>query len=192
MFNLVVDVFTRILIKVATKDYITGFMDSLYLEGIINLQYVDDTLLFLKHGFLESCYLKWLMICFEQLSGMKINYNKSYLIPVNLSEQETQMYSRTFCCKVGNFSIKYLGVPLHHEKLKREDIQTMVDKTINRIPGWQGRLMSYGARLALLKACLVSIPIYSLSVIKFPKWAIEAINSQIANFFWDDSDKKHK
>jgi hypothetical protein len=192
MFNPVVDVFTRILIKVATKDYITGFMDSLYLEGIINLQYVDDTLLFLKHGFLESCYLKWLMICFEQLSGMKINYNKSYLIPVNLSEQEIQMYSRTFCCKVGNFSIKYLGVPLHHEKLKREDIQTMVDKTINRIPGWQGRLMSYGARLALLKACLVSIPIYSLSVIKFPKWAIEAINSQIANFFWDDSDKKHK
>jgi hypothetical protein len=32
MFNLVVDDFTRILIKVAAKGYITGFMDSLYLR----------------------------------------------------------------------------------------------------------------------------------------------------------------
>jgi hypothetical protein len=50
--------------------------------------------------------------------------------------------------------------------------------------------MSYGVRLALLKACLVRIPIYLLSMIKFPKWAIEAINSHMANFFLDDSDKK--
>jgi hypothetical protein len=152
MFNLVVDVFTRILIKAATKNYIAGFMDSLYPEGIISLQYADETLLFLKHGFLEACHLKWLMVCFEQLSGMKNNYNKNDLIHVNLSEQEAQMYLVTFCCKVGSFSIKYIGVPLHHEKLKREDIQPVVDKTINRIPGWQGRLLSYGARLALLKA----------------------------------------
>jgi hypothetical protein len=66
---------------------------------------------------------------------VKINYNKSDMISVNLSEEETQMYSRTFYCKVGSFPIKYLGVPLHHEKLKREDIQPVVDKTINRKPG---------------------------------------------------------
>jgi hypothetical protein len=64
IFNLVVDVFTRILIKAAAKNYITGFLDSLYPEGIINLQYTDDTLLFLKHGFLKACHLKWLMIYF--------------------------------------------------------------------------------------------------------------------------------
>jgi hypothetical protein len=52
MFNLVVDVFTRILSKAALKGYIIGFMDSLYPEGIISLQYADDTLLFLKHGYL--------------------------------------------------------------------------------------------------------------------------------------------
>jgi hypothetical protein len=69
---------------------------------------------------------------------MKINYNMSDLIPVNISELETQMYSRTFCCKIGKFPIKYLGVPLHHEKLKREGIQHVVDKTINMIPGWVG------------------------------------------------------
>jgi hypothetical protein len=53
----------------------------------------------------------------------------------------------------------------------------VVDKTINRIPGWQGRLLSYATGLTLLKACLATIPIYLLPIIKFPKWVIEAINS---------------
>ena len=42
------------------------------------------------------------------------------------------------------------------------------------------------------KTCLASIPIYLLSVIKFPKWAIECINSQMANFLWHDAEGKRK
>jgi hypothetical protein len=192
LFNLVVDVFTRILMKAARKRYITGFMDSLYPEGVISLQYADDTLVFLKHDYMSTCHLKWLMICFEKVSGMKINYSKSDMVSVNLEEGESPMYARIFCCKIGPFPFKCLGVSLHHEKLRREDIQPVVDIIINRIPGWQGRLLSYGARLPLLKACLASIPIYLMSIIRFPKWAIEAINSHMAKFFWDDQVGNHK
>jgi hypothetical protein len=92
----------------------------------------------------------------------------------------------------GGFPFKYPGVPLHHEKLRREDIQPIVNKVINRILGWVGRLLSYAARLTLLKACLASIPIYLMSVIKFSKWAIESITSQMSNFFWDDQEIKHR
>jgi hypothetical protein len=133
LFNLVLDVFTRLLIKVARKGNVVGLMDSLYPEGVISLQYVDDTVLFLKHDYDYACHLKWLLVCFEQLYGMKINYNKSDLVPVNL-EEETNAYARIFCCKLGAFPFKYLGVPLHHDKLKREDIQPIVDKVIARIP----------------------------------------------------------
>jgi hypothetical protein len=123
---------------------------------------------------------------------MKINYNKSDLTPVNLDEEETQEYAKKICCKIGTFPFRYLGVPLHYEKLKREDIQPIVDKVLSRISGWKGRLLSYGARLTLLKACIASIPIYLLSIIKFSKWAIKAINSQIANFFWNDQEDSRK
>jgi hypothetical protein len=44
---------------------------------------------------------------------MKINYNKSDLTPVNLEEEETQEYAKIFCCKIGAFPFRYLGVPLH-------------------------------------------------------------------------------
>jgi hypothetical protein len=31
-----------------------------------------------------------------------------------------------------------------------------------------------------------------MSVIKFPKWAMKAINSQMGNFFWNDKENGHK
>jgi hypothetical protein len=37
LFNLVVDVFTRMLIKAAQGGYISGFMDNMYLEEVISL-----------------------------------------------------------------------------------------------------------------------------------------------------------
>jgi hypothetical protein len=53
-------------------------------------------------------------------------------------------------------------------------------------------LLSSAGKLTLLKPCLASIPIFLLSVIKFPNWAVENINSQMANFLWHDADGKHK
>jgi hypothetical protein len=182
LFNLVIDVFSRMLNKAANTRYITGFLSFLYPEGVVSLQYADDTLLFLEHDYNSACHLKWRMVCFEKLSGMKINYHKSDLYPVNLDEDESHRYAQIFCCKFGSFPFKYLGVPLHYDKLRREDTQPIVGKIIKRIEGWKGILLSYGARLTLLKACLASITVYLMSVIKYPKWAIKDINSQMAIF----------
>jgi hypothetical protein len=87
-----------------------------------------------------------------------MNYNKSSMIPVNLDEEETLQYSRIFCCKMGSLPFKYLGVPLHYEKLRREDIQPIVDTVINRIPGWKGRLISYGLDWCYLKHAWLASP----------------------------------
>jgi hypothetical protein len=61
------------------------------------------TLLFLSHSYIDACHLKWLMVCFEQISGMKINYHKSDMTPINLDEEEVQEYTKVFCCKIGGF-----------------------------------------------------------------------------------------
>jgi len=65
-------------------------------------------------------------------------------------------------------------------------------KFLKRIAGWKGKLLSYGGRLVLLKTCLASIPIYLMSIIKFPRWAIELINTHMARFFWDNSEERAK
>jgi hypothetical protein len=69
-------------------------------------------------------------------------------------------------------------VPLHHSKLRKEDIQPLVEKFLEKAAGWRGKLLNHAAKLELVRSVLVSIPLYLLSVIKFPKWAISLINSK--------------
>jgi hypothetical protein len=47
--------------------------------------------------------------------------------------EEIHEFADIFGCPVGAFPIKYLGIPLHYSKLRREDIQHLIDKIIKRI-----------------------------------------------------------
>jgi hypothetical protein len=57
---------------------------------------------------------------------MRINYHKSELIPINLHDKAIHRISHLFCCPIGSFPIKYLGIALHFEKLRKEDVQPLV------------------------------------------------------------------
>lgn len=67
----------------------------------------------------------------------------------------------------------------------------MVDKIVKRVAGWRGRLL-YDVRFTLLKACLANIPIYLLSIIKFPKWAMQMMSSHMGHFLWNNTEENHK
>jgi hypothetical protein len=103
--------------------------------------------------------LKWILNYFELMSGMRVNYHKSEIVPVIIEQrEEIESFAMIFGCHVGEFPIKYLGIPLHHNKLRREDLQP-VDKIIKRIVGWRGKLLTQARRIILIKTCLASIPI---------------------------------
>ena len=111
--------------------------------GIICLQYADDTILFLDKNLQHASNLKMILSCFEQVSGMRINYSKSELIPINMEMEETVCFIQTLGCTEGAFPIKYLGLPFHFEKLCREDLQPMLDKMLVKVTGWRGKMLSY-------------------------------------------------
>jgi hypothetical protein len=142
--------------------------------GVVSLQDANDTILFSS---VEECHLRNLkcnLVWIEKLPGIRINYHKSELIPINLDDDLIHKVAHIFCCPIGTFPIKYLGVPLHY-KLRREDVQPLVDKILKKVASWKGKLLSYAPRMVLIKACLASIPVYLLSFIKFPKWAIKLL-----------------
>ena len=62
-------------------------------------------------------------------------------------EETTLQFARLFCCNVGTLPFIYLGIPLHQPKLRKEDIQLIVDKVIKKIAGWKGKLLSYGREI---------------------------------------------
>uniref|UniRef100_A0A8R7PZV3 Reverse transcriptase domain-containing protein n=1 Tax=Triticum urartu TaxID=4572 RepID=A0A8R7PZV3_TRIUA len=170
--------------KAASQNLISGLLPHVIPGGVVSLQYANDTILFLEKSVHKARNFKWLLSCFENLSGMKINFHKSDLMTINMDEPSAKEFAQIFCCKNGSFPIKYVGVPLHYDNLKREDIQPIIDRIIKGISGWLGRYLTYKGKIILLCACVISIPAYLMSVIKFPKWEINAINSQMAHFFW--------
>lgn len=122
---------------------------------------------------------------------MRVNFHKSELIAINLEAEEANSAAVIFNCPLGSFLLKYLEVPLHYENLTREDLQPLVDKLLNRMAGWRGKLLSLAARALLIKSCLARIPVYLLSVLKFPKWAIKILNSHMGNSLWNNSKNAH-
>jgi hypothetical protein len=179
--------------KASSADLIRGLGCDLIPRGVIRLQYANDTILFVDKK--EDCTrnLKWILTCFELISSMRVNYHKSVLVSINVGEvDEVQQYADIFDCSVGKLPIKYLGIPLHFSKLRREDLQPLIDKMIERIVGWRGKLLTQAGRLILIKTCLSSIPVYLLSFFKFPRWAIDLINSHMANCFWGDYEGHRK
>jgi hypothetical protein len=51
--------------------------------------YADDTIFFLpaNSGIIEN--VTWALVAFESLTGIKINYDKTEMVPMNLTEDES-------------------------------------------------------------------------------------------------------
>jgi hypothetical protein len=94
LFNLVDDVFTRMLMKAAKQGLISDLLPQVVEGGVIGLQYADDTLLFLENDLEKASTMKWLLVCFEQMSGLKINYDKSDLLTIGMDEDSTNAFAK--------------------------------------------------------------------------------------------------
>jgi hypothetical protein len=171
---------------------ITSFVSSVYIIALLSVPKLFYRASILMYNHLVAIDIISLIGAFEKMSGMKINYHKSELVPCNMTEDQIHSAAHILGCPVGAFPIKYLGVPLHYEKLRRGDIQPLVDKILKRGASWRGKLLSQAAKVTLIQSCLASIPVYLLSFIKFPKWAIKTLNAHFANCLWSDSEGNHK
>lgn len=56
--------------------------------------------------------LKFLLYCFEWMSGLKVNYHKSEVFVVGVKREETVRIANIFNCKLGKLSLTYLGIEI--------------------------------------------------------------------------------
>jgi hypothetical protein len=69
-------------------------------------------------------------------------------------------------------------------KLKKEDLQPLVDKVARWLPTWKSNQMSSIGRVTMVNAVLSAIPIYLLVAIDAPKWVIKGIDKVRRGFLW--------
>lgn len=99
----------------------------------MNLHFADDTLLFLEANLLMLEHLKFILIGFEALSGLKINFNKSALVSLNISNTLANNMANQLGFQLSSLPITYLGVHLHWKKLSSSDWQLLISKVENKL-----------------------------------------------------------
>jgi hypothetical protein len=82
LFNLGVDCLTRMVVRAQQNNLIIGLIKHLIPGGVVILQYAYDTIMCLEHNVEKTRNLKLLLYMFEQLSGLKINFDKIEIIVV--------------------------------------------------------------------------------------------------------------
>ncbi|KAK1261026.1 hypothetical protein QJS04_geneDACA020304 [Acorus gramineus] len=124
---------------------------SICREGpsLSHVQYADDTVILCAAEETSVRGVKFVCQCFELLSGLHINFHKSAMLGINLSEGVLSDFARIMGCLVDSFPAQHLGLPLHLGKLKSEDWAPLVQRFERRLEGWQCRVLSFGARITL-------------------------------------------
>lgn len=89
MFLLVVDTLDRVL-RVATEQKIFAGVGLQNISSLFqSLQFADNTLLFCSADILHVKILKFLLDSFELITGLKINFDKSQVIGLQLDNWQT-------------------------------------------------------------------------------------------------------
>lgn len=121
------------------------------------VQYADDTLIILQGEARQLQFLKSVLNTFYASTGLKINCNKSMMVPINISKERFQHLANTFGCAKGTLPFTYLGLPLGTTKPRVEDFLPLVNKCERRLASVSTFLTQAG-RLELVNSVFSSLP----------------------------------
>jgi hypothetical protein len=84
------------------------------------LQYADDTLIILQADEQQLTHLQSILQDFGNVSGLRVNYSKSNLIPINVTPYRVATFTAALQCQEGTLPFTYLGLPLSTIKPRKE------------------------------------------------------------------------
>ncbi|GAU30969.1 hypothetical protein TSUD_63800 [Trifolium subterraneum] len=117
---------------------------------VSHLQFADDTLLLGVKSWANVRALRAVLVLFESMSGLKVNFHKSMLVGVNISESWLGEAASALCCKVGKIPFFYLGLAIGGDPRRLSFWDPVLDRLKNKLSGWKSRFLSFGGRLVLL------------------------------------------
>ena len=129
--------------------------------------FADDTLVFCQASQDNLTYLSWLLMWFEAVSGLRINLEKSELIPVGRVENIDDL-ALDFGCRVGSFPSTYLVLPLGVAFKSVSVWDGVEERFLRRLAMWKRQYLSKGGRATLIRSTLSNLPIYLMSFLRLP------------------------
>jgi hypothetical protein len=138
--------------------------------------------------------LEFILLGFEFLSGMKINFQKSEVIVMgaDAADAEQARVARLLNYKQGKFPFTYLGFTMSDHKFSLADLEPLVASVGKRAAPWQGRFMSSATCLTLIDACLSNLPLHSMDLFLLADVTHAGMDKHRNSFFWEGQSSSKK
>jgi hypothetical protein len=135
----------------------------------------------------ELAALKVVLEDFAQATGLRVNYDKSCLIPINVTGEHLHSLAGTFGCAVGQLPFTYLGLPLGVTKPRIQDLSPLVGLVERRLNA-SARFLGYGGRLEFVRSVLSTLPSFYMCSLKLQKKVINICNRAQRHCLWARDD----
>jgi hypothetical protein len=153
------------------------------------VQYADDTLLFMEAQLDHLEVLKQALHNFQLATGLKVNFQKSCLVPVNIDETHATALAHYFGCSVGKMPFTYLGLPLGTTRPTVMDLAPLADSVERRLNACS-RFLNYGGRLTFVNSVLSALPTFYMCMLKLNKTIVKTIDRGRRHCLWAKKDKE--
>ena len=186
LFILCTEALSGLCNKALQDGTLPGVKVGRYCPPINHLLFADDTMFFGKSNAASCSTLSTILLKYERASGQCINRAKSAITFSSKTTQEckTRVKRELNICSEGGIG-KYLGLPEHFGRRKRDIFASIIDRIRQRAQSWTSRYLSGAGKMVLLKAVLAAMPTYTMSCFKLPISLCKQIQAVLTRFWWD-------
>ena len=132
------------------------------------MQFADDTIFFYEPSYHNVLVVKAILRSFEVVSRLRVNFHKSVVGLVGISQLDVFVFSKCLNCRQMELPFKYLGMIIGDNPRRLEFWSPIVDKIKSRLSRWRGKMLSLAIRICLIKSVISVLPLFYFSFFKAP------------------------
>jgi hypothetical protein len=136
-------------------------------------------------------FLKGILQAFSDSTGLRINFSKSMMVPINLEQGKLCHLANTFGCQTGSFPFTYLGLPMGLTRPKVDDFLPLISKCERRL-NYISPFLNQAGRLELTNSVLSALPTFTMCSIVLPKTVIKQIDKYRRHCLWRGAKASEK
>jgi len=148
-------------------------------------QFADDTIFFCEPSYHNVLVVKAILRSFEVVSGLRVNFHKSVVGSVGISQFDVLVFAKCLNCRQMELPFKYLGTLIGGNPRRIEFWNPVVDKIKTRLSRWRGKTYLWQVVYVLLNLLLVLYLYFIFLFFKAPIVVCNQIRRIQARFLWE-------